>query len=260
VAQQEHHDEYDDTLIAMLELIWGEGFLSPGGPEAVREIVKGLDLAGKSVLDIGCGLGGVDMILAREYGAKVIGLDVEQALIDRARDRVARAGLSDQVEARLCQPGPLPFESASIDVVFGKDSWIHIEDKHALFAEAFRVLKPGGLLAAGDWMRSAQPYSKDMHYFFELEGLTYHMDTLENYGAILADCGFVDLVMDDITEDYRVQAHGEYETMKGPLRDRMREALGAEKQEHFVENWRALTIVLDNGELRPGRFRARKPG
>jgi phosphoethanolamine N-methyltransferase len=122
VAQQEHHDEYDDTLIAMLELIWGEGFLSPGGPEAVREIVKGLDLAGKSVLDIGCGLGGVDMILAREYGAKVIGLDVEQALIDRARDRVARAGLSDQVEARLCQPGPLPFESASIDVVFGSTS------------------------------------------------------------------------------------------------------------------------------------------
>jgi len=260
VADQEHQDEYDDQLIAMLELIWGEGFLSPGGPEAVREIVKGLDLEGKLALDIGCGLGGVDIILARDYGAKVIGLDVEQELVERARERVARAGLSGQVEARLCRPGPLPIESRTIDVVFGKDSWIHIEDKRAFFTEVFRVLKPGGLLAAGDWMRGARPYSTDMDYFFELEGLTYHMDTLENYGAILNDCGFVEISLEDITEEYRAQAHGEYEAMKGPLRDRMRDTLGAEKQAHFVENWRALTIVLDKGELRPGRLRARKPG
>jgi hypothetical protein len=40
----------------------------------------------------------------------------------------------------------------------------------------------------------------------------------------------------------------------------MRDTLGAAKQAHFVENWRAFTFVLDKGELRPGRLLARKPG
>ncbi|MDH3474159.1 MAG: methyltransferase domain-containing protein [Rhodospirillales bacterium] len=254
-----HEEEYDDTLVAMLELIWGEGFLSPGGPEAVRAIVAGLDLADKLVLDIGCGIGGIDVLLARDHGARVIGLDVEAGVVRRAGERVARAGLADRVEVRLCAPGPLPIDDESIDVVFGKDSWIHIEDKRRFFAEVLRVLKPGGLLAAGDWMRGPEPYSKDMEYFFEMEGLTYHMDTQEAYVRILRDLGFQEVVMTDISQDYRVKAHEEYEAMKGPLKQRMIEALGPEKQAHFVENWRAMTVVLDQGELRPGRLRARKP-
>jgi cyclopropane fatty-acyl-phospholipid synthase-like methyltransferase len=252
-------EEYDDTLVALLELIWGEGFLSPGGPKAVRKIVENLDLTDKLVLDIGCGLGGLDVILAREYSARVIGLEVERSLVQRANKRVEEAGLTERISCRHCEPGPLLLADNEVDVVFGKDSWIHIQDKKAFFAEVFRVLKPGGILTAGDWMRSEKPYEKDMEYFFEMEGLTYHMDTLENYGQILRECGFIDIVLEDIAQEYRSQAHEEYSLMLGPLRQKMRAVLGAEKEAHFVENWRALTVVLDSGELRPSRFRARKP-
>ncbi len=259
-GEPRHEDEYDDALVSLLELIWGEGFLSPGGPQAVREIVAGLDLAEKIVLDIGCGLGGIDVLLAQEYGCRVIGLDIEASLVERGRRRVAETGLADRVDLRLVEPGPLPLTEAEVDVVFAKDAWIHIEDKRGLFAEVHRVLRPGGALTAGDWLRGPEPYSKDMEYFFELEGLTYHMDTLENYGAILRDCGFTNVDLTDISGQYRAQAHDEYARMKGPLRKAMLETLGPEKQAHFVENWRALCVVLDKGELRPGRLRARKPG
>ncbi len=121
------------------------------------------------------------------------------------------------------------------------------------------LLRPGGWLAAGDWCRGPKPYSDDMRYFFELEGLTYHMDTLEYYGAALRDYGFTDVDLTDITDWYRGEARAEYERMKGSLNARMHELLGAEKANHFVENWRMLTVVLDKGELRPGLFRARKP-
>ncbi len=144
-------------------------------------------------------------------------------------------------------------------MVFAKDSWIHIADKRGFFAEVFRVLRPGGMLAAGDWLRGLEPFSRDMAYFFEMEGLTYHMDTLENYGGMLRDSGFVDVALSDISDCYRAQAREEYERMKGPLRRAILETLGPEKQAHFVENWRALCVVLDTGELRPGRLRARKP-
>lgn len=43
----------------MLEEIWGQGFLSPGGPEEVARVVGVHDFKGKSVLDIGCGAGGI---------------------------------------------------------------------------------------------------------------------------------------------------------------------------------------------------------
>lgn len=257
---EEHEDEYTDELIALLELVWGKGFLSPGGPEAVAAIVKGHDLGDKSVLDIGCGLGGIELVLARDFGARVTGIDIEKELVRRANDLMAREGLSGKVECKHVVPGPLSFADASLDVVFGKDSWIHVEDKPAFFAEVFRVLKPGGMLLAGDWMRSDKPYGKDMEYFFEMEGLTYHMDTIENYGAIIRDAGFVDVELEDIADEYRVQGHKEYQDMQGRLKQPMIEALGEEGQAHFEENWRAMTVVLDSGELRPGRFWARKPG
>ncbi len=88
MSDETHHEgEYDDAMVTMLELIWGEGFLSPGGLEATLEIVRGLDLDGKSVLDIGCGIGGPAMVLVRERGCRVIGLDLEAPLIARARPR-----------------------------------------------------------------------------------------------------------------------------------------------------------------------------
>ena len=91
-----HEDEYDDALVTMLELIWGEGFLSPGGPAAARRIVEGLDLKEKDVLDIGCGIGGADVVLAKDFGCRIVGIDIEGPLIERARG--AAAGNAERID------------------------------------------------------------------------------------------------------------------------------------------------------------------
>ncbi len=252
-------DEYTPALTTLLQMLWGEGMLSPGGEQHLDEIIKELDLQDKLVLDIGCAIGGFDVLLAHKYGARVIGLDVEAPLVEQGRKRVKDAGLSDRIDLRLCDPGPLLFDDEEFDIVFGKDSWIHIEDKRAFFAEVFRVLKPGGILTAGDWLRSDRPYNDDMYYFFKMEGLTYHMDTLENYGAILRETGFVEVNLIDIHHEYQQMAHKEYKQLQGPLNQTLLETLGQERHDHFIENWRALTVVVDAGDLRPGRLRAYTP-
>ena len=117
----QHSDaaEYGDAMVAALELIWGEGFLSPGGPEEVAAALAGRDIRGAEVLDIGCGIGGIDLLLAERFcAAKVTGIDVEGDNIERARRRAERRGLAGRVGYRLVEPGPLPFEPASFDVVF----------------------------------------------------------------------------------------------------------------------------------------------
>ena len=124
---------YDDLTVDFLEALWGDGYLSPGGPDEVARILAGLDLAGRTVLDIGCGSGGITVSLARDYGAaKVIGIDVEAPVCAKARARAEAAGLADRVEIRQVAPGPLPLPDASVDLVFSKDSIVHIPDKAAL--------------------------------------------------------------------------------------------------------------------------------
>jgi phosphoethanolamine N-methyltransferase len=258
-ADSSHRDEYDDELVGLLELVWGDGFLAPGGADSVRHTVAGVELGGSTVLDIGCGVGGADLVLAREMGARVHGVDIETGLVARCRANAERAGLADQVTYERTAPGPLPFADESFDHVFTHAALIHVDDKPAMFAEIHRVLRPGGWLLAYDWLRGPDPYTPEMMRWFELEGLTYNMADLATYRRQLVDAGFIDVATQDGNESYRIVAHREYEQMVGPWRDRLTSMLGTARRDHFVEDWRLLTVVLDQGQLRPAWFRGRKP-
>ena len=59
------------SIYAFLEDIWGDGFLSPGGAEEAARVLDGLDVAGKRVLDIGCGSGAIAVMLVQDMGAGV---------------------------------------------------------------------------------------------------------------------------------------------------------------------------------------------
>jgi ubiquinone/menaquinone biosynthesis C-methylase UbiE len=145
----------------------------------VREILKGLSIAEKLVLDIGCGTGGCEVVLAGELNAgHIIAIDVEAQMIERAQERALKAGISENIEFRLVDPGPLDVPNDSVDVAFSKDSMVHIEDKNALFAEILRVLKPGGVFAASDWLAGENAGdSPDWSKFRELAHLTFSFAT-----------------------------------------------------------------------------------
>ena len=113
---------YDQEVIAFLEELWGDGFLSPGGVDEVHRILNGVSIEGKTVIDIGCGSGACAILLAKDYGAKnVVGIDVEKPVCDAAIDRVQLDGASEKVTIKLVEPGPLPFGNEDIDIVFSKD-------------------------------------------------------------------------------------------------------------------------------------------
>jgi ubiquinone/menaquinone biosynthesis C-methylase UbiE len=258
----EHQEiEYDDTLVTMLEIIWGEGFLSPGGAEEVALLLEGEDISGKKVIDIGCGIGGIDVLLVHEHGAAgVTGVDIEQPVLDQSMARAGAKGLSDRLSYRLVEPGPLPFEPASFDVVFSKDAMIHIPDKEALFADVYRILRPGGLFVASDWMRcDDNPASSEMEYYLKVEGLNFGMASPGRYAKALEKAGFFEIRLRDRNAWYRDLSRKEYEQMKGPLYPRMVELLGRANADRYVEIWRAMHAVIASGELCPGHLRAVRP-
>jgi len=256
-----HENEYTDAFVAKLELLWGEGFLSPGGPAETAKILEGVDLTGLEVMDIGCGIGGVDVLLARDYGAgSVTGIDIEEPLIPRCRERAERLGLADRLTFQLVEPGPLPFAQASFDAVFSKDSMIHIPDKAALFAEVLRVLRPGGMFLASDWMQSAAgPDSPKMATFVAASGLSFAMGIADDLPAMLEAAGFTGIRVADRNPWYREEARNEIARMKGELRQPLLEILGPGKADRWIVMREAMVAALDTGAFRPTHFRAVKP-
>ena len=257
------HDEilYNNQLIAFLEEIWGDGYLSPGGPDEVARVLTGVDVTGQHVLDIGSGSGACAIALVQEYGAsRVTGIDVEDPVCDAARDRVSRAGVTTQIEILKVDPGPFPFADGAFDVVFSKDAIIHIPDKAAMARGAFRVLKPGGRFAASDWLMSHDgPPSAQMTDYIKEEGLDFAMASPRSYATAMEQAGFVDVELVNRNPWYAKVAAQELAWLVGPDRPDLSARHGQDFIDHQVDIWTKLVGVLESGEHCPHHIRARKP-
>ncbi len=252
---------YPEPVIGFLEMLWGRGWLSPGGPDELARLLQGEDLRDKKVLDIGCGAGGIDCLLISEYGAaRVTGIDVEASVLETARTRIQEAGISDRAELIQVEPGPLNFDDATFDVVFSKDSIVHIPDKHSLASEVFRVLKPGGVFVASDWLTShdGEP-SLEMKAYLAAEDLDFGMASPELYADALKQAGFVDVALSNRNAWYCQQAKRELDLLKTGLDDRQIQELGPDVVEHNIHTWSLMIKVLETGEHCPHHVRGRKP-
>jgi SAM-dependent methyltransferase len=107
---------------------------------------------GEVVLDVGSG-GGIDTILAaRRVGpsGKAIGLDIVDAMLERARANAAEAGVDGWTEFVLGEMEHIPLPDASVDVVISNGVLNLSARKSRALAEIFRVLRPGGRLSLAD--------------------------------------------------------------------------------------------------------------
>ena len=250
--------EYYDAMLDVLEWIWGRDYMAPGGEGNVDKMVAGLDLHGKQVLDIGCGLGGPAFALAKKYGAIVTGTDLELKLIQRAKQRAAELGLSEQTSFLTVQAGPMDFPDNYFDLVISSGAITQTADKLGIFSEIHRILKPGGSISCYNWMKSEGEYSEDMLYWFKMEGLTYAMETPERHGELLAEAGYRDIQLEDASDWYRREARREYELLAGDGYSTVVELIGRAEADHLVEGWRSMVVVSDKNEMLQGYCRAIK--
>jgi ubiquinone/menaquinone biosynthesis C-methylase UbiE len=134
-------DEYQErhrTFIRRPEPRWGMWQV----PESELGVLG--EVAGKDVLELGCGAAWWSILLARE-GARPVGLDNSERQLEHARELMAVAGVDFPLVHSGAEQVPLP--DASFDVVFCDHGAMTFADPHLTVPEAARLLRPGGLLA-----------------------------------------------------------------------------------------------------------------
>ncbi|KAJ6693683.1 hypothetical protein OIU85_004458 [Salix viminalis] len=166
--------ELYDQSSAVWEDIWGDhmhhGFYDPdevapgSGPDhraaQFRMIQEALCFAGvsedpekgpKTVVDVGCGIGGSSRYIARKYGAKCQGITLSPFQAQRANALAATEGLADKVSFQVADALEQPFPDGQFDLVWSMESGEHMPDKRKFVGELARVAAPGATIVIVTW-------------------------------------------------------------------------------------------------------------
>nr|AGF92674.1 gamma-tocopherol methyltransferase [Zea mays subsp. mays] len=164
---------YDESS-GLWENIWGDhmhhGFYDSSEAASmadhrraqIRMIEEALAFAGvpasddpentpKTIVDVGCGIGGSSRYLAKKYGAQCTGITLSPVQAERGNALAGAQGLSDQVTLQVADALEQPFPDGQFDLVWSMESGEHMPDKRKFVKDLARVAAPGGTIIIVTW-------------------------------------------------------------------------------------------------------------
>ncbi|MCX5165794.1 methyltransferase domain-containing protein [Streptomyces sp. NBC_00264] len=195
---------------------WNDGVTSLD--EAAEEMATKLAEAagiqsGDTVLDLGFGYGDQDFSWLRERQPKKIhGLNITPHQIEHARRRATKEGVADRLDFQQGSATDIPFPDNTFDRVVALESAFHFYPRSDFFKEAFRVLRPGGVLAVADVLPTNDDVVRKELKSRALSWILISYDeanwyTADTYTKQLGDAGFeqarVESIRDRVWEQYR---------------------------------------------------------
>ena len=261
-VQSARVSRYYDVVTPFYEFAWGSSFhFSPRRPgerlsDAHRRHEEGVARLlglrpGMRVADVGCGVGGPLVAVARASGASVTGLNINGRQVAIAERLVRKAGLEGT--CRLV-PGDFtdaPFDAGQFDAAYSFEAICHTKNTDLAFRELFRILRPGGEIAIVDWCLTERfdPHDaghRDVRARIETGNATPDLQTTEEQLAAVRSAGFEVLSATDQAGECDPRT-----PWYGPLQGRDRSLSSLARSPSARRVTAALTRILERFRILP---------
>jgi|APFre7841882630_1041343.scaffolds.fasta_scaffold00842_4 SAM-dependent methyltransferase len=205
------------------------------------------------VLDAGCGNGAPTRLIAKIYGCKIVGFDINPNQIKRAVDCDRLEGVDGLIKREAKDVHNLDFPESTFDIIFHNETMCHWMDKKTALAGLLKVLKKNGIVGFHDWLRGDKGDLNDAGDNFPgtyAEGVWFQNSIIETRN-LLEVAGFTVLHCEDTTD-----------VVDRGLRARLRELqmsqvyLKGAPEEYFYKSIRYFRIMIEThyDYLKYGRF------
>ncbi len=170
-----------------------------GGLRATEELLEMCRIKeGSRVLEVGCGVGMTSVLLAKKYGCTAVGIDINEGMVNRARERAEKENAEGKAEFMVADAQALPFRANTFDAVICESVNAFIPQKQEAVKEYVRVARPGGWVGFNEacWIREPDPeLEKGMRSFVGAELLSSG-----GWASLLERAGLEDVV----ARNYRI--------------------------------------------------------
>ncbi len=226
-----------------------------GGLEAVEALGQraGID-ASSHVLDVCAGLAGPARFMARRWGARVTGVDLNPDRAAGARRLSAAVGLGGLVRVVRADAQTLPFRAHAFTAVVSQEGLLHVPDKATTLAECRRVLLPGGRIAFSDWIATARLGDGERRRLGEwMAAVT--LQSIQGYKALLAGAGFLAVGAEDLSREWIAILRKRLEMFRGLRADTVAR-LGQARYDEYDQLYAFFVGLVEAGKLGGARFSA----
>ncbi|OAG03970.1 putative tocopherol O-methyltransferase [Paraphaeosphaeria sporulosa] len=210
------NDYYDAATDLYLES-WGQSFHMcryPRGPENKEKatarhehyLAHMISLRpGMRVLDVGCGVGGPAKELAAFAGCQVVGLNNNGYQVRKAAEMAKAEGMEKMVEFVKGDFMDIPFSDAEFDAAFALEATVHAPSLQDVYAQVYRVLRPGSVFGVFEWVLTDNYVSGDPAHEATRSGIERgngipSLQTKAVARAAMKNAGFELLVTEDLAE------------------------------------------------------------
>jgi len=255
-------EAYTEKYCDSLELAYGTDMMSEGGQQEMESMFSGMNIQNKLVLDFGCGLGGLAIFLAKNYGANVIGTDINPKIIENATTRIP-SELNNKITFLVnSETKKLPFFDNKFDLIVSKGVIVHLtNDQHyELFSEFNRILKPLGDLIIQDWLSKEDgKWEGNLNILVENEGLYLNPVSIPTYERMLTNAGFKISEFNNRSQFYSNYNREIVTKLKSKtIKDKFTQLYDLNTWNTHIKDYQTISEEFATGNLICGEFKAKK--